>query len=236
MADYGLEFSEIYGRVQEYANIKNVSGSATKAKNAVNDALRRMASMRRWLALRRQGTITPVADTQSYALTSLTGFNYPVRVFYISNGVEVDIEILSEDLWAKYNDNDDSGTPEVCSFLEISGAPKLYLSPLPSGSFISLYSTIYIDYDKKPTELSDDTDVPEIPNTNSQMALVYLAVSEICLQQGDLSGATGWEAKGQSELNKYLKSDIHFRGMKRKSARPKYGVLHRVYNNVQDDY
>ena len=102
---------------------------------------------------------------------------------------------------------------------------------------MSTYSTIYIDYDKKPTELSGDTDIPDIPPTNAQMALVYLAVSELCLKQGDLSGATGWEAKGQAELNKYLKSDIHFRGMRRKTGKPSFGILDGVNRESQSkDY
>lgn len=226
---FGLQFSEIYERVQDYANITNITGSSTKAKAAVNDALRRIAAERRWLALRRTGEITPVASTQSYALTSLTGFNYPVRVYYVSNGVEEPIHIVSEDQWAKDSDNDNTGDPVICAFLEVSGAIKLYLSPLPSSSFVSLYSTIYIDYDVKPTELSGDTDVPQIPGTNSQMALVYFAVSELLLKQGELAGATAWEAKGRMELNKFTKADIHFKGMQSKQGKPVYGILSGVY-------
>ena len=234
---YGLQFSDIYARVQDYANITNIEGSAAKAKIAVNDALRRIAADRRWLALRRTGTITPVTSQQAYALTSLTGFNYPVRAYYVSNGLEQPIDIVSEDIWAKYSDNSNVGDPCICAFLDVSGTPKIYLSPLPSSSFVSQYGTIYIDYDKKPTELSADADIPEIPNTNSQMALVYYAVSELCLKQSDLSGATAWEAKGQLELNKFIKADINFRGMKRKQSRPMFGILDGVNGNrVSNDY
>ena len=75
-----------------------------------------MASERRWISLRRQGTITPVASTQSYALTSLTGFNYPVRVFYLINGIPQDITVVSDEQWAQNNDNDSTGNPEICAF------------------------------------------------------------------------------------------------------------------------
>ena len=156
MATYGLEFSDIKTRVKDYANITNVTGADTKAGRAVNDALRKLAGERRWIGLRRQGTITPIASTQSYALTSLTGFNYPLRVFYLINGVQQPVRIVSEEEWAEKNDNDSVGDPDICAFLEISGAQKLYVSPLPSSSFIALYNTIYIDYDMKPTKLSDD--------------------------------------------------------------------------------
>lgn len=233
---YGLEFSEIYGRIQDYANITNIEGSATKAKAAANDALRKIASDRRWLALRRTGTITPVASTQSYVLTGLTGFNYPVRAYYVDNGLQTPIKIVSEDQWAWQNDNDSTGDPAICSFLDVSGAPKIYLSPLPSDTFVNTYGAVYIDYDKKPTELSGDTDVPEIPNTNSQMAIVYFGVAEICLKQGDLSGASAWEAKALVELNKFIRNDIQNRGMQRKTGKPAFGVMEGIYGTTQRDY
>lgn len=233
MATFGLDFSDIYARIQDYANIKNIEGSAEKAKNAVLDAVRKIAANRRWLALRRQGTITPVASQQSYDLSSLTGFNYPVRVYYISNGIEEDIRIVGEEEWSQKSDNDSDGTPGICAFLEISGAQKFYLSPLPSASFISQYSTIYIDYDKKPTEMSADADVPEIPNTNNQMAIVYYGVADLILRQGDIAGSTAYEAKALAELNKAFVSDIKFKG-KSKAAKPSFGILSGV--NRHRDY
>ena len=239
MSTYGLEYSEIYERVQDYANITNITGSSTKAKVAVNDALRKIAASRRWLALRRTGTITPVVSTQAYVLTgaTFTGFNYPVRCYYILNGIEQEIRIVSEQEWAEKVDDDSDSTPAICAFLDISGATKIYFSPRPSSGFIAQHSTIYIDYDKKPTELSGDTDVPEIPNTNNQMALVYYAVSELLLKQGDYQGSTAYFAKAEIEMNKTFVSDIHFRGMKRKAGKPSFGVLSGINRqHPQQDY
>ena len=237
MADFGLEFSEIKTRVKDYANITNITGADTKAGRAVNDSLRKLAGERRWIGLRRQGTITPIVSQQSYALTSLTGFNYPLRVFYIINGIQQPIRILSEEEWAEKSDNDSVGNPDVCAFLEISGTQKLYLSPLPSSGFVALYSTISIDYDKKPAELSGDTDVPDIPPTNCQMALVYYAVAELLAKQGDLKGLSVWEAKAEKELSKYFTSDIHFKGVPRQRGKPSMGILHGVSEiRPQKDY
>ena len=236
MATFGLEYSEIKTRVRDYANITNITGSDSKAGIAVNDALRKLASERRWIGLRRQGTITPIASTQSYALTSLTGFNYPLRAFYLINGIQQPIDILSDEEWADLNDNDSVGSPDICAFLEISGTQKLYLSPLPSGSFVSLYSTIYIAYDKKHTELSGDTNVPEIPPTNCQMALVYYAVAELLVKQGDLKGMAVWELKASKEIAKYFTSDIHFKGVKRQRGKPSMGILHGTAIRPQRDY
>lgn len=237
MATFGLEFSEIFARVQDYANITNITGSVTKAKKAVVDAVRKIAAERRWLALRRTGTITPVASQQSYSLTGLTGFNYPVRCYYILNGIEQEIRIVSEQLWSERNDNDSDGTPEICAFLDISGTTKVYFSFLPSAAFVALHSTISIDYDKKPAELSSDDDVPEIPNTNNHMAIVYYAVSELLLKQGDYRGSTAYFAKAEAELDKTFLSDIHFKGMKRKAGRPSVGILSGTnQQRAQQDY
>lgn len=226
MPTFGLETSTLLTRIKDYANITNIEGASTKALIALNDALRKLASERRWISLRRQGTITPVASQQSYALTGLTGFNYPVRVFYLLNGNEQLIDIVSDDEWANENDNDSTGNPSICAFLEISGAIKLYLSPLPSSAFVSLYPTIYIDYDKKPAELVNTaSEVPDIPPSNQHMVLVYSAVAELLAKQGDLNGMAVWEVKAQKELNKYFKADIHFRGAKRQSGRPSFGIL-----------
>ena len=236
MPTYGLDGSTILTRIMDYANITNIEGASAKALIAVNDALRKLAGMRRWISLRRNGTITPVASTQSYVLTGLTGFNYPVRVYYVDNGKEIPIDIVSDEAWADENDNQSVGTPIICAFLEISGAIKIYLSPLPSGAFISQHSTIYIDYDKKPTELTGSTEVPEIPPTNLQIALVYLAVAELLAKQGDLNGMAVWELKAQKEINNYFKADIHFRGTKRQRGKPSFGILDGVNRNLGRDY
>ena len=222
---FGLQFSEITARVQDYANITNITGSADKAKKAVNDAQRKIAAERRFLALRRTGTITPIASQQAYSLTGLTGFNYPLRCYYILSGIEQEIRIVSEQIWSERNDNDSDGTPEICAFLDISGVIKVYFSFRPSAAFVALHSTISIDYDKKPTELSADSDVPEIPNTNNQMALVYYAVSELLLKQGDYKGSTAHFAKAEEEMDKAFIADIHFRGITRKPGRPSIGIL-----------
>lgn len=232
-----MEFSEIYARVQDCANITNIVASAAKAKKAVNDALRKIAADRRWLALRRSGTIAPIDGQQSYALTALTGFNYPVRCYYILNGIQQEIRIVSEQEWAERSDDDSKGHPQICAFLDISGATKVYFSLLPSASFIAQHSTISIDYDKKPAELSADNDVPEIPNTNNQMALVYYAASELVLKQGDLKGSTAYFAKAEDEMSKTFVSDIHFRGIKRKPGKPSFGILSGVTRQgAQQDY
>ncbi len=230
MPTYGLQYSEIKTRVKDYASINNIVGADTKAGYATNDALRRMAAERRWTALRRTGTITPVASTQSYSIAGLTGFNYPVEVYYKSNGIRMPIRIVSEAEWSANEDTQNTDTPAVCIFSASDGTEKLYLSPEPSDAFVTLYGTIYVDYDKKPTELSADADIPEIPGTNGQMALVYYAVAEICASQGDSAGVGIWEQKAMKELSKYFNNDINFKG-KSATIKPMYGIMDGVYGN-----
>ena len=238
---FGLDFAGIYERIQKFSNTKNIEGSATEAKKAANDAILKIAGIRRWLVLRRQADITLVISQQSYALTALTGYNWPVRVFYVLNGIEQPIRIVSEDEWSQKVDNDSDGTPAICAFLEISGAPKLYLSLRPGAGFVAQHSTVSIDYDKKPAILSADSDIPEIPNTNNHLAIVYFGVADIVLGQGDLSGSSSWEAKATKELNKALISDINYRGIKSKFTKPSFGVLsgvnrQRPQRDYQNDY
>lgn len=205
MSQFGLEFSEIYGRIQDYANIVNVVGSAAKAKKAANDALRLLSTKRNWEILKREANITPVASTQSYVLA--TGFDHIISVWYISNGSRIDIDVVDDTKWQKESDNDTDGTPVICRITKVDGTQKIQFSPRPSASFIAQYTNIPYDYIKKPAELVGDTDVPEIPDTNSQMVLVYLAVADLLAKQGDLNGMAVYEKKAEKLINDTHKVD-----------------------------
>lgn len=205
MADYGLEFSDIYGRIKDYAGLNNVVDADTKAKKAANDALRLIASLRNWEQLKREATITPTASTQAYDLAG--GFNHPISFWYISNGIRVPIDLVDDAKWNKESDNDTDGDPLICRITKVSGSLKVQFSPKPSGSFISLHTNIPYDYVKKPSELVDDDAIPDIPDTGQQLAIVYLAVSDLLGKQGDVKGMASWEAKASRLLNAAHKID-----------------------------
>ena len=215
---YGLQFSDLYERIQDYAGINNVTGSATKAKKAANDALRLIASFRDWKILRRESTITPTASTQAYTLIS--GFDHIISCWYESNGLRIPIDVVDDARWKRESDNDTDGDPEICRITKGSGTIKIEFSPRPSASFISLYTEINYDYVKKPTELSGDTDVPEIPDTSQQLAIVYLGVSDLLGKQGDLSGLTAWERKAMRILNAAFKKDDKNQGKAARMGHP----------------
>lgn len=205
---FGLQWSDIYGRIQDYANLTNVVGSATKAKKAGNDALRLIASLRNWEGLKRESTITPISQTQSYAiLTGTTDFDHIISCWYILSGIEIPISVVDDDAWSREATTTIDGTPTICRVTKVNGTLSLQLSPRPSVSFISQATNIKFDYIKKPAELSADSDIPEIPETSQQMAIVYLAVADLLAKQGDLRGMAVWELKANRLLMQAHKID-----------------------------
>lgn len=227
MADYGLEFSNIYGRIKDYANLNNVVGADTKAKIAANDAVRLIASLRNWEKLKRESSITPVASTQSYAiLTGTSDFDHILSCWYLSNGQRIPIEVVDDDKWNEEVDENSDGIPSICRVTKVDGTLKLQLSNRPNSSFVSQYSTIYFDYVKKPAEMSADTDVPNIPDTSQQMAIVYFAVADLLAKQGDLSGMAVWELKGTRLMNKAHKIDDQKKGRAARIGNPMIPINH----------
>lgn len=222
---YGLSFVDLYTRIKDYANINNVTSADTKAKRAANDALRLIASLRNWDILKRESSITPVASTQAYAiLTGTTDFDHIISCWYLSNGQPIPIDVLDDSEWKEKVDNDTDGTPQFCRVTKADGTLKLQLSPRPNASFVSQYTTIYFDYVKKPTELSGDTDIPNIPDTSQQMAIVYLAVADLLAKQGDLNGMAAYEIKAQRILNQAHKLDDKKKGSVARLGRPMIAI------------
>ncbi len=208
MPTYGLQLSTIRTRVKDYANINNLVGADTKADRAINDAVRLIASLRNWEALKKESTITPVASTQAYAiLTGTTDFNYIISCWYLLNGQRMPIEVVDDERWNEEVDEDTDGTPKICRVTKVDGTLKLQLSPRPNASFVSQYSTVKFDYVKKPTELSSDTDIPDIPDTSQQLAIVYLAVADLVAKQGDVNGMAVWELKAKHLLDQAHRID-----------------------------
>ncbi len=221
MPTYGLSFADLYGRIKDYANINNVVNADTKAKKAANDALRLISVMRYWEQLRREATITPTASTSAYVIaTYAASFDRIISCWYEDDGVRYEIELVDDDRWNRESADEDTGTPAICRVTKADGTLKIQFSPAPDGNFISQYTYIYFDYVKKPTELSGDDDVPDIPDTSQQMAIVYLAVSDLLGKQGDLSGLTAWEAKAMRILNTMHKIDDRKQGRASRLGKP----------------
>lgn len=218
---YGLQFSDLYTRVKDYANINNVVNADTKAKRAINDALRLIATLRNWEALKRESSITPVASTQAYAiLTGTANFDHIISCWYLSNGLPIPIDAVDDEQWQNKVLNTTDGTPAFCRVTTVDGTLKLQFSPRPSASFVAQYTTIQFDYVKKPIELSADADIPDIPDTSQQMAIVYLAVSDLLGKQGDLNGMASWEVKATRLLNAAHRIDDKKQGRSPRFGRP----------------
>ncbi len=225
MPTYGLAYSDLRTRVKDYANINNVVGADTKANRAIGDALRLIASLRNWEALKRESSVTPTVSEVSHAiLTGTTDFDHIISCWYSSNGVRVPIEVVDDERWNEEVDEDTDGHPSICRITKADGTLKLQLSPRPSASFLSQYSTVKFDYVKKPTELSADADIPNIPDTSQQMAIVYLAVADLVAKQGDLNGMAVWELKATRLLNQAHKIDDKKEGKAARLGKPMISI------------
>jgi len=231
-----MEFSGIYGRIKDYANISNVTNADTKAKQAANDALRLISVMRYWEQLRREATINALVASQvAYTISTFAAsFDRIISCWYKSNGVRYEIVIVDDGMWNVESDSESDGTPEICRVTKADGTLKIEFSPTPDASFISNYTNIYFDYVKKPAELSGDTDVPEIPDTSQQMAIVYLGVSDLLGKQGDLSGLTAWEAKAIRLLNTAHKIDDRKTGRTPRFGKPLMPINHSMGSRMPD--
>lgn len=221
MPTYGLAFSDLRARVKDYGNINNVVSADTKANRAINDALRLISSLRDWEILRRESSITPIASTQAYAiLTGTTDFDHIISCWYVLNGDRVEIDVVDDPTWDEDVNESFDATPNICRVTKADGTLKLQFSPRPSASFVSQYSTIKFDYVKKPTELSADADIPNIPDTSQQMAIVYMAVADLCAKQGDLNGMSVWELKATRLLNQAHRIDDKKKGTMARLGKP----------------
>lgn len=219
MPTFGLEFLDIFTRIKDYANINNVTSVDTKAKRAANDALRLIASLRNWEALKKESSVTLTASVATYPiLTDTTDFDHIISCWYLSNGQRIPIDVLDDEEWNKIVDEDTDGIPQSCRITKTDGTLSIQFADRPNSSFISQYTNIKFDYAKKPTELSGDTDIADIPDTSQQMAIVYYAVSDLLGKQGDLNGMAAWEAKGARILNAAHKIDD-----KKKGRNPRFG-------------
>lgn len=215
---YGLDFAEIYTRIKDYANINNVTTADTKAKRAANDALRLISTLRNWEQLKLEATITPIASQQAYTLAS--DFDHIISCWYISNGLRIPIDVVDDAKWDRLSDNDDDGIPHVCRVTKVEGTLKIQFSDRPNSTFISQYTFIHYDYIKKVTELSADSNIPEIPDTSSQMAIVYLAVADLLRKQGDAQGVVSYEADAKRILDAAHRVDDKKEGRNPRMGRP----------------
>ena len=140
MANFGLEFSDIYTRVKDYANINNVVNADVKAKRAVNDALRLISSLRNWENLKRETTITPVASTQAYTLVS--NFNHIISCRYNSNGIPIPIDVVDDDKWAQVVLASTDASPQYCRTTKADGTIKMQFSPFGFFRFTIFYNQL----------------------------------------------------------------------------------------------
>lgn len=181
-----MTFAEMKTRVQDYSGESN----ATKAGNAVNDALNMIYNAIKWpfLLIPAASPLTLVAGTQSYELPA--NFKYAGHFWYRNTTVGQP-QFLNN--VRRVLDAVTTGTPQFVRITKIAagaGSPiakarwYVQFEEIPSSAFIAQYPSMYYDYYHKPTDLSADGDIPQLDESD-HVIIVFGAVNMLTSKQGD---------------------------------------------------
>lgn len=206
----GKIFSDIYTESARDTGDQTTS-HITYVKKKANDALREICAEMNYSWLQRETDLTLVASTASYAMATaapLWDEDTPLRIYYRNAAQERQyLEALDDAEWES-KELLREGLPFCFNVSMKTGAWKVYLSEVPNAAFVSSYSPLQMQYQKKPTELSAAGDIPELPTSHHQ-ALVYWTNVLICTEMGDTTGAGEWMALAQKSLGKMNKKQVH---------------------------
>lgn len=173
------------------ADVKVLSGeqSLTKCGTALNHIYRSVINKLKWPQLLVNGSAIPlVAGTQGYSLPS--DFRWPGKFWVVdSSGQRIYLRSRKD-----LNNTTQRGTSLYYSLKKATvgtattrGVFKVYLEEIPNDAFVSEYTSLYHDYYFQPSDMSGDTDVPQLDAGDDQL-LVYGAVVLLTAKQGDRGG------------------------------------------------
>jgi hypothetical protein len=205
----GKIFSDVYTEAARDTGDLTAS-HITYVKKKANDALREICGQMRYAWLQREVNLTLVASQQAYAMSVASNWDEdtPVGIYYRDNANKRRyLDCYDDEEW-KNQDDLDEGDPYGFNINMKSGSWKAYLSYVPSSNFVSSYSPMVMEYQKKPTELSADADVPEIPTSHHQ-ALVWWTNKLICVEMGDTESASSWQKLADDSLGLLKKKQVN---------------------------
>jgi len=219
----GKVFSDIYNESARDTGDTTTS-HVTYVKKKVNDALREICSLMGFSWLKRTVNLTLTASTQSYTISSFASdwdIDTPVDIWYRDSGNQrIVLDAYDDEEWKNKEDLDEGDCFGFNISQRESGVWKVYLVFVPTSAFVSSYSPLKFDYFKYPTELSGDSDVPEIP-TSQHQGLVYWTNKLICAEMGDDAGFATWERLANKSIGLLKKKQVHRLGRpKRVYPRP----------------
>lgn len=231
----GKVFSDIY--TQSARDTGDTTAShIVYVKKKVNDGLRDICAEMNYAWLQRTVSLPLIASQQSYAMSVAADWDEdtPVKIFYRDAAQKRSyIDNLDDGEWSSVESLRE-GTPVAFNINKKSGAWKAYLSLVPNSGFISQYSPATMEYQKYPTELSADGDIPELPTSHHQ-ALVYWTNGLICLEMGDNVSARDWFAMANQSLGLMKKKQGNRVG-RPKRAYPRSYLGNRARSANRKDY
>lgn len=151
-------------RIQQ--KLDNTNFDTSKLNQFINDGQRDILNTRRFSFMESEASLTTTASSD--ALTGLpTDLQIPISLRIYSP--TADASMLT---YIEYDDFDVvmpnpsiAGTTIPSAWYIFNGTPKVY--PIADGSY-----TVRMKYIKKPTELTADADVPEIPEEFSELLVL----------------------------------------------------------------
>ena len=187
------------------------TGHIVYVKKKVNDALRSICATMKFSWLQRSANVTLTASTQSYLMSSVASDwdeDTPLSIAYRdSANRSQSLDCFDDNEWMDEEDLDE-GDCYGFHLSKKSGVWRVYFTLVPDGGFVDSYSPLAMNYQKYPTELSADSDVPEIP-TSFHQGLVYATNKLICAEMGDDEGLIRWSMLADKELGLLKKRQVH---------------------------
>ena len=206
----GKVFSDIYTESARDTG-DQTTAHITYVKKKVNDALRDICAEMNYSWLQRSASMTLTASTAAYTISSIASTwdeDTPIRIFYRdSANKRLYLDPYDDNEWEDEEDTDE-GDVYGFNISKKSGSWKATLVYVPSSAFVSSYSPLTMEYQKYPTELSADGDIPEIP-TSQHQGLVYWTNKLICVEMGDAEGALAWASLAEKSIGLLKKKQVH---------------------------
>lgn len=215
MAD-PLQLAELRTQVMYLTqDTRTDSTTQTDRDNCINNAYLSYSGIRGYWR-KRSTTITLTANTVAYNLSS--DFSEIYRLYYRNSGKYYEIEVVGDSQWLEVSatNTSDAGDPAYARVTQTSTTQnQIELTPPPSSSFVSQFSTLTIEYFIEMTRLSSATDELILP-ANLRHAVIYPAAREFALGQGDFNLAAALKPDCEEWRARVLAQDLSRTGKGRR--------------------
>lgn len=196
----GRTFSQIYNQCADDVGDTTTS-YITHIKKVVNDVGRSLFQRMGLAHKRRVADITLVASTQYYEMSDIASDwdeDTPVVIYYRdSANRRQDLDCFDDNEWQDEEDTDE-GDIYGFNINKKAGTWRVYFTYVPNGAFVSNYSPLKMEYQIKWTELSSDSDEPDLPDSHRQL-MIYRVNEILCTGQGDSEGVALWKGLADKE-------------------------------------